>query len=786
MMNVFISYTRAGGLELAAQLEDALRGEGYDTWRDVRNLDPFQDCYVEIEDAIERATHVVVLLTPDLPKNTHSFVRREIAAACYARKKIIPLLVNGFPVEDIPIQINTLTWIVFHDFASGFRQLRERLQWTDADSMTLLPDNNWLSATDDPYARHALHLRDYAVQEMRQRIGHGRGFVLRLAETPNAVHLPQAFLSAGVSDDPTQSLSGDEPLQDFSDFSKALRHYRGRLLVLGAPGAGKTTALLTFARELAYSRLELGTSAYLPIFARIRDWDGYSDLTDWLARYNEIDRYDLSELISSKRAFLLLDGLDEAALSLQLGKRPGTSDSIDMRLGFMRAVSALPETPVVVTCRQLDYEDIVHKAGRKIGLNGAITIKPLTDFQIKTVLADRPELLTALQMDENLMDLARSPLTLSMLMVAFRTPEAARELAALVRQPDNLERRFVQLYIQQRYQHEHLRRKGDYPTLEVIYNGLGQAVEHAATKAIHEQIEEMEEQLKAKRMFPSTQMDSKNFWEFCDLLISLVNDVRRLAQEIDMAPAIREVWSIDDRIPPSTFRELDMEALLRCAIDLQILKQDNDEQYRFVHSVLREEVTMQHLRSVASRRDQKLKERGGAILIASLVLGVGAADALYEITKADEAEVLPHVAFILAVLGDARALPLLIRAANLPNSDSRMAAIFGFLFLPVEDGEVREKRFETLKKLLNDESHEVRADAAYVLGFVGESWAAPLLLSIKFKSDEHSEVHKRAGHALMTLGLYLIPPVARRLSRLPQWLLVKMLKPPPPALTKPR
>ena len=69
---VFISYARRDGSQLAARLDRDLQAVGYSTWRDVRSIDPYQDFSGEIEAGIRSAELVVVCITPSVEsRSTH-------------------------------------------------------------------------------------------------------------------------------------------------------------------------------------------------------------------------------------------------------------------------------------------------------------------------------------------------------------------------------------------------------------------------------------------------------------------------------------------------------------------------------------------------------------------------------------------------------------------------------------------------------------------------------------------------------------------------------------------
>ena len=89
----------------------------------------------------------------------------------------------------------------------------------------------------------------------------------------------------------------------------------GKLLILGAPGAGKTGALLRLAQSLV-SRVEANPAEPLPVLINLSSWtDDKRTFTDWLvgelkAKYGIQPNLGRS-LIGERRLALLLDGLDE-------------------------------------------------------------------------------------------------------------------------------------------------------------------------------------------------------------------------------------------------------------------------------------------------------------------------------------------------------------------------------------------------------------------------------------------------------------------------------------------
>ncbi len=101
------------------------------------------------------------------------------------------------------------------------------------------------------------------------------------------------------------------PLSSFDD------QLAGSLLILGAPGGGKTTLLLELARELL-ARAEHDPDHAIPVVLNLSSWSTKRlSLTNWLLEELAI-QYDVSsklaqEWVSHNMLLLLLDGLDEVS-----------------------------------------------------------------------------------------------------------------------------------------------------------------------------------------------------------------------------------------------------------------------------------------------------------------------------------------------------------------------------------------------------------------------------------------------------------------------------------------
>lgn len=465
--HVFISYARDDGRPYAEELYRGLTQHGLRAWRDERSLNPFQDFSVGIERAIKDASHILVCLTPSIAAREDSFVRREIIYAQVHRKPITPILLAGFKPEDIPITLIHLTWMKIEQVASGMSDILNRLS---AAPVTETPD----AVLEDPFHAHVRSVLDFAVAQLEQTVLNITDLLaLTARDTPAAVMSPllaPAYRNRGFSINPPPEEVKTPDV--FADFHAGFSAHKGRVLLLGEPGAGKSTTLLAFAREKAYERLA-HPGALLPVYAPIATWKPGRDVVAWLAEAANLDQDALKAETEGRRAILLLDGLDELPNAAQ----SNAASPHQSQIGFIDQVQAL-RTPILITCRVQDYEGILKDKGSPIALDGALTLQPLADAQIERYLADQPELWLALTADPALMDMARTPLLLTLLGVGYRdsTAEERQALKDLTGSPALLRDKIFRQYVEKRWQFEQAKYAEPLPfTVDDLYALLGRA-----------------------------------------------------------------------------------------------------------------------------------------------------------------------------------------------------------------------------------------------------------------------------------------------------------------------
>ena len=191
------------------------------------------------------------------------------------------------------------------------------------------------------------------------------------------------------------------------------------LLILGGPGSGKTTELLVIARYLLEGA-ERDERAPVPVVLNLSTWAReQKPLFDWVVgeledTYGVDKRGGLGERwLKEGRLLLLLDGLDEVAERV----RRACAEAINT---FIKQ-HGIPNG-MVVCCDEKTFEAL----DVKLRLNYAVRLEPLTRERVRGYF-ETPGSLSSLQglfqawgQDGPLQELAKTPLMLNMMSVAYQ------------------------------------------------------------------------------------------------------------------------------------------------------------------------------------------------------------------------------------------------------------------------------------------------------------------------------------------------------------------------------
>lgn len=213
-----------------------------------------------------------------------------------------------------------------------------------------------------------------------------------------------------LPDQSRQTLPPDKKISHiFDEMNRAL-------LILGKPGSGKTITLLQLAQDLiVQAETDETFTQPVPVVFNLSSWiDTQQPLIDWMV-VELSNKYQIPKKIGrpwleNNRILPLLDGLDE----VKAENRTACVEGIN-RFGEEFGLAGL-----VVCSRQEEYSSLPVR----LKLNGAIRLQPLTLEQIYDYLdiagSKLDVLRTTLQTDEELQEMAHSPLILGIMSLAYQ------------------------------------------------------------------------------------------------------------------------------------------------------------------------------------------------------------------------------------------------------------------------------------------------------------------------------------------------------------------------------
>ena len=186
------------------------------------------------------------------------------------------------------------------------------------------------------------------------------------------------------------------------------------LLILGEPGAGKTTTLLEITRDLIRIS-QHNINQPIPVVFNLSTWSNPKISIDkWLIQElntnYQVSKEIAKNWVENQQLLLLLDGLDEV--------------NSQYRDACIAAINQFcqnyGETEIIVCSRIKDYQNL----SNRLHFQSAVYIQPLTldriHHYLQNVGAELSAVNRALQTDETLQELAKSPLMLSIMTLAYQ------------------------------------------------------------------------------------------------------------------------------------------------------------------------------------------------------------------------------------------------------------------------------------------------------------------------------------------------------------------------------
>jgi hypothetical protein len=250
------------------------------------------------------------------------------------------------------------------------------------------------------------HVENFWVKGILEKSLHGAALLeLGIKKDPDAVTYPWAIKREATK----ETLPAGKPmLEIFQEIGL------GRsLLILGAPGSGKTTMLLELTRQLI-ERAREDVTEPIPVVFNLSSWTEKLSLADWLAgELNTIyfvPKKVASSWVKENKMLLLLDGLDEV--------RQESRDKCVDAINQFRTENGL--TSLVVCSRIQDYAELKSR----LSFDGAIEIQSLSSNQVDEYFESLGEgfsgIRQVLEKDVGLREIAETPLFLSIMTLAYR------------------------------------------------------------------------------------------------------------------------------------------------------------------------------------------------------------------------------------------------------------------------------------------------------------------------------------------------------------------------------
>ncbi|MFL5805429.1 MAG: NACHT domain-containing protein [Roseiflexaceae bacterium] len=330
------------------------------------------------------------------------------------------------------------------DYAEGDIDKRQGLVFVEGS--TILGDiigqqivqSPQLSAQDRRNRSRMLQkVRDFWVKGVLEKSVYNEVLIeLGLETHPDAVAHPWDMVIR-------QSDREARPLQPGTKIGDVFDQMGGELLILGAPGSGKTTILLELARDLI-THAEQDENLLMPIVFNLSSWaQKCAPLVEWLI--DELNtRYDVPRKlgqawIEANQVLLLLDGLDEV-------RQDQRAMCVDVINAFRQEYGLVS---IVVCSRVADYEALTSR----LKLQGAVIVKPLTPQQIGAYLESIGDQLARLRAelmeDAVLRELAESPLMLNVMSVVYQG--APTDALAMKGTLEERRRRLFLVYVEQMF-----------------------------------------------------------------------------------------------------------------------------------------------------------------------------------------------------------------------------------------------------------------------------------------------------------------------------------------------
>ena len=322
---------------------------GGDDWRE------------EIQNALtpRRCSGMLAILSPEYLNS--SMCRKELARADRLGIRIYPIIACYVKDEQWPIEIERSQYI---DFVNRDNEIEYQKKF-DALLVTIRKEfPSQFAELPDPETRYLTSI----IADLKIQQGVNEFIDLTL----EGIEIKSQIKPKG-DDDMGYSLLLDEKIDlpeitiiEFNKVSDVILEYP-KFVLVGSPGAGKTTIIRRLALEIAHKRLKEPKTSKIPLIALLPQWQDELTFDEFIKSKWPLNTNPM-QLIEFGEIFLLLDGLNEMGA--------GNLSKISRLSDWLSTTSNLSN--VIISCRAEDYIEAIRFRNLP-----TVEIKELSDNQIK-------------------------------------------------------------------------------------------------------------------------------------------------------------------------------------------------------------------------------------------------------------------------------------------------------------------------------------------------------------------------------------------------------------------
>jgi HEAT repeat protein len=356
--------------EFVLQLVADLKNSGVGVWMDRLQLPATADWVQRGEQALERASGMLVVLSPDWFRS--HYCQREYALARARGLAIFAVTLRPIAEHEYPAGVDTRRVLDFSEWRSpetyqeSYRRLMARIK---EDS------REWVNRQPDDETRYMIQL--VARMEANQgalEYAAGGGRQHHSTEMPQRT-APRLAALWGASNgivalDKIRHAPTAEPRWRRTAHAdlKAVLGHRPRAILLGSPGMGKTAALQRLALDAARARLA-DKNLPVPLYVNLAHWTETQSFEDFLVSRAPMLRH-VVDMAAEGSAILFIDGLNEI------------TQNVAARVLQIRAWLSSDRAPrrALFGCRTRSYDDTLD-----LDLP-ILELEPLTDEAIWRII----------------------------------------------------------------------------------------------------------------------------------------------------------------------------------------------------------------------------------------------------------------------------------------------------------------------------------------------------------------------------------------------------------------